>query len=685
MLFFSCKVEGRYFGKANLAKAFLQSRNEAETRISKLNDALCEEIDEGKCAFISRGNSRTWRVIAAFNEREDISVRRVQNFFEAPFKECGGMENISVTGLHEITAKEFQKELQRADDSDYLGDCRRALFNMDIDFYASSWGSRAFGFREELQTKTVVSKKAAVSLAREILADSSLLDELDRIYSKENVRSFHGHPVHYKVSAGNQNAAMAIVRLLTGALYARKRLFSRRISLISEITEGCFDDSNMTSVFKYAPGSTVVMELRGSNEEHANYATAYEKVTDFIAELVAKHHQNVLCVFIEYADNPGFTPSLMSKVEEHIDVIEISEGAGNREEAANYLRRLVKAADFEVMDEAEIEEALEERLSFTSSDIYRIYGQFYKDGMKNKLYRAYKTAKYVVVEKKEPQGDAYARLQKMVGLSEVKRIVKQIIAAHKVQKMRSSMGLAKQNNALHMLFTGNPGSAKTTVARLLADILKKEGVLESGAFVECGRSDLVGQYVGWTAPQVKRKFRQARGGILFIDEAYSLVDYKDGCYGDEAISTIVQEMENHRDSVIVIFAGYTDKMKAFLDKNEGLRSRIVFHLDFPDYDADELTEILSLMAEDRGFTFAEPTRRKCRAIFVDACRRKDFGNGRFARNLLEQAVMKQSQRIMDESKEHEISREEISELAPEDFEVNAKRYGQDTHTIGFCG
>ena len=124
-----------------------------------------------------------------------------------------------------------------------------------------------------------------------------------------------------------------------------------------------------------------------------------------------------------------------------------------------------------------------------------------------------------------------------------------------------------------MIFTGNPGSAKTTVARLLSQILKKEGILDSGRFVEVGRADLIARYVGWTAKTVCEKFREAAGGVLFIDEAYSLVD-DSNTFGDEAINTIVQEMENHRDDVIVIFAGYPEKMKVFLEKNEGLRSRI---------------------------------------------------------------------------------------------------------------
>ena len=218
-----------------------------------------------------------------------------------------------------------------------------------------------------------------------------------------------------------------------------------------------------------------------------------------------------------------------------------------------------------------------------------------------------------------------------------------------------------------MCFTGNPGSAKTTVARLFADILSKEGILETGRFIECGRADLVGKYVGWTANIVQKKFRQAKGGVLFIDEAYSLVEHWAGSYGDEAISTIVQEMENHRDDVIVIFAGYNDKMKSFLDRNEGLLSRIAFHLNFPDYNTNELIDILKLMAENKGYVLKDDVLDECKSIFNKAIKQDNFGNGRFVRNLLEQAEMKQAQRIYDNSVGKEIDKETLMNLSVEDF------------------
>ena len=198
---------------------------------------------------------------------------------------------------------------------------------------------------------------------------------------------------------------------------------------------------------------------------------------------------------------------------------------------------------------------------------------------------------------------------------------------------------------MHMVFTGNPGTAKTTVARLFARILKENGVLSKGDLIECGRSDLVGKYVGWTAVQVKNMFKKAKGSVLFIDEAYSLCDDRSGSYGDEAINTIVQEMENNRDDMVVIFAGYPKEMNDFLDRNPGLRSRIAFHVNFEDYTAEELLSIVHLMAKNNEHKLADDVDETLLPFLEMVCKKPNFGNGRFARNLIEGALFGQALRL----------------------------------------
>ena len=272
----------------------------------------------------------------------------------------------------------------------------------------------------------------------------------------------------------------------------------------------------------------------------------------------------------------------------------------------------------------------------------------------------------------------------MIGLEEVKSVIGRIISTGKIRCMRELIGLKADAASLNMLFAGNPGTAKTTVARLLAQILKEEDVIRSGKLVESGRQDLVGKYVGWTAKIIDQKFREAEGGILFIDEAYSLVDDSNS-FGAEAINTITQLMENYRDRVIVIFAGYPEKMKAFLDQNEGLRSRIAFHLNFPDYTPEELLDILRLHAGKREYTIAEDAIPAIREILANAVQQENYGNGRYARNLLEQAIIRQSGRLYQAAPEQKLSAEEMCLLRAEDFAPIALGVAEADHPqIGFA-
>lgn len=262
---------------------------------------------------------------------------------------------------------------------------------------------------------------------------------------------------------------------------------------------------------------------------------------------------------------------------------------------------------------------------------------------------------------KRKTGTAGRELNEMVGLSSVKEVIHKATAHFKLSRMCMDRGLSGERASMHMVFTGNPGTAKTTVARLFAEIMKDEKVLPTGVFVEAGRADLIGDHVGSTAPLVRRRFREAQGGVLFIDEAYLLCDGQKGGFGDEAIGTIVQEMENHRDDVIVIFAGYPGPMKEFLDRNPGMKSRIAFQVEFADYDTDELCEITKLMADGRHMRITDEAMDKLRYIYEAARRVDDYGNGRFVRKMLEEARMNMAERLMDCS-EGELTDEMITTI-----------------------
>lgn len=276
-----------------------------------------------------------------------------------------------------------------------------------------------------------------------------------------------------------------------------------------------------------------------------------------------------------------------------------------------------------------------------------------------------------VDENFQQENDSQEILQKLVGLKEIKKILSQILDNFKIQKLRKNFGLEVFKSNLNMIFTGNPGTAKTTVARLLAKILG------NGKFIEVGRADLVEKYVGWTAKNIEKIFNDARGGVLFIDEAYSLVDEN---FGDEAINEIVRQTEIF-DDVILIFAGYPDKMKNFLAQNDGLQSRIAFQINFPDYDTGELLEIFKIMAAEKNFVVDEKILNKCRKIFDRVRRQKNFGNGRFVKNFLERGILNQSQRILRENKK--ISKSELIQFKPEDFDEDILKNFDEKISIGF--
>ena len=622
------------------------------------------------------------KMLAVVDGIKELTVAALTRMLEKVFVTNGnsGIVGLKIRELNEITVAEFGKIFDKLNASEHMN---FDYYQINQDFGLDCFGNRAFKLNEIICPSKRLPLTVATRQAQHLLADETFREEFARIYAKENARKFYGQPVHYKIFAGNPNAAFTLSNLLVATLYTNKRLVSRRINIITNISENCYDEDDFEKIVLNAAGGTVVIELSGERVKTGQFAHAYEEVVEFIADVVRRNRRNTLFIFVEIVNRPGFAPQLTAKVQEDLHLIELHEGAGNRDAALNYLKNLLNDDATALYTDEELLAAMGDKLTFSASDIFSVREKLFNSALKNKTYPAYREVERVAVTAEKTTNDAYAELKEMVGLVEQKSLIAQIIAAHKVQKMRVEMNLDQQKAALHMCFTGNPGTAKTTVARLIAQILSRDGVLKTGRFVECGRADLVAKYVGWTAKAVREKFRQARGGVLFIDEAYSLSDGEHATFGDEAINTIVQEMENYRDSVIVIFAGYPDKMKEFLDRNEGLRSRIAFHVDFPDYTPDELLEIFKLMARRRNFKISAEVAAHVRKIFKHAIKKKNFGNGRFVRNLLEQAWLRQAQRIVTAHEDGIVTRDELTTFTVEDFNVNLdKAYGNERR-LGF--
>lgn len=263
--------------------------------------------------------------------------------------------------------------------------------------------------------------------------------------------------------------------------------------------------------------------------------------------------------------------------------------------------------------------------------------------------------------------DLLDELNALVGLEKVKSKVQDLIIYQRVQKMRNEKNLHSAKNTLHLAFTGNPGTGKTTVARIVGRIYKRIGLLSRGHFVEVSRTDLIAGYQGQTALKVKKVIEQAKGGVLFIDEAYSITenDHSDS-YGRECLTELTKALEDYREDLVVIVAGYTEPMKRFFESNPGLKSRFNTFIEFDDYDPDELEEILISMCRNNDYILNEDVKKKIHLYFERQVASKDenFANGRLVRNLYDDLVMNHAKRVIQLA---DPGRIELSTIKGDDF------------------
>ncbi|TCP69134.1 AAA family ATPase [Baia soyae] len=263
----------------------------------------------------------------------------------------------------------------------------------------------------------------------------------------------------------------------------------------------------------------------------------------------------------------------------------------------------------------------------------------------------------------------FDQLGQLVGLTQVKAFVKEIYAWLEIGKRRQAAGLSSEQQVLHMVFTGNPGTGKTTVARIMSGLFREMGMLSKGHLVEVERADLVGEYIGHTAQKTREHVNKALGGILFIDEAYSLARGGEKDFGKEAIDTLVKAMEDHKNDFILILAGYSWEMSNFLSSNPGLPSRFPVQLEFSDFPIQQLLEIAECMTNERQYRLSVAAKEKLRNHVQREMERLDrpFGNARYIRNSIEQAVRQHAVRLLQMPY---ANRNDLMTLRSDDFQLD---------------
>lgn len=576
---------------------------------------------------------------------------------------------VKLTDIHaeEISLHAACNLLHRASRSDYIEDDDDVLKTLDLDYMVNRRFSD-FCFREDLMDEAC--RDEIYAKAGRLFTKECLLPELDRIYAGGSFGKIVGHPVHYLIQTDDAGIRREMIQALLPSLYANGRLQNRRYSSVHFHGEALHGESSAYDQFyKSNAGGTVIVRYSADYDDIDDEDTA-DGIRDTIEKLcsyIKKYRHQVLTILC--------LPRECTKLKElfyenlgTVSFVELKEEFVEGEQAGDYLKLL--ARDNHVRTDKKLFAKLEGNRGYLAPELRTIFDGWYNNKLKTTVYPQYKeiTTVKTEVENAKPKGDAYKELMEMIGLTEAKKVILQALNYHKAQKLFADKGMKVDRPAMHMVFTGNPGTAKTTVARLFARIMRENGLLSRGHLVEVGRGDLVGKYVGWTAQTVQKRFEQAEGGVLFIDEAYSLVDGRSGSYGDEAINTIVQEMENYRDDMVVIFAGYPDRMEEFLQKNPGLRSRIAYHVPFADYSVEELCSIAALTARKKGLHLDDQAQEKLASVFETARRQGDFGNGRYVRNILEKAKMAQATRLLTQDYES-LTQKEITTLCAEDIEM----------------
>lgn len=660
MLYYKFTIESE-----NINTVYDRTDNaDSSAKINMECQRLNDKQDYNVCFFVSEIGLKTITLCAAIGSKNKRDVIEMAKAFVSEL----GFTVKKIEG-NEIPIKKFAQEAHRADRHNFIDD-------EDVTLTCLSLGPLHKCMNDQFSEEMIEYKltyEEALSSAKDLHFGTSLLEEIERIYA-DVPHGYFGHPVHYIIKSDDEITCKEVAELLVRALISVGRLKSRRFTImkpsksrhhnILDIDEPESFDVNLAKIVSSRQGGGAFISFPGRLVHEVELINSSQTDAKEFAEMIDESREDTL--FITVLDkSEDKSIELLENTLQDMCFITISDNVIFKDEALTILMDMAKEKGIENC-ESLLTDFEDKSQGYFIADLERIFKKWNENRLRKEIYTQYRDFYKPRVIAEKPKGDAYSDLNSLIGLNKAKEVIQQALDFNKVSKLYSEAGIPNINVARHMVFTGNPGTAKTTVARLFAQILKDNGILSAGKLIEVGRQDLVGKYVGWTAPLVEQAFNKAKGSVLFIDEAYSLCEDRGGMYGDEAINTIVQLMENRRDDTIVILAGYPDKMEDLLSKNPGLRSRIAFHINFDDYSTEDLIKILHLMANEKKRKLSEDVDERVRAIISKEIGNKDFGNGRFIRNLFEQAMMRQASRIVLSS-DSKPDKEILSLLNADDF------------------
>ena len=631
------------------------------------DDILCIINDEW---MASSDNNKKWfnKEISPYYNHEEKIFEFIKTKIREDFLKIFGCE-LNIVESEIIGFEDWL--FGHGEDFESIRNCR-FLAGLSMEKRANDFDAH---FSIDIKRENNNSKDQVIEISKNISSD--LIDEYNRIDDPRNTKIYSGVPVIYLVQAESDVDAFEIVNNLTRYLYLSNRALNKYVYKL----ESC----DMSTYLSTYAGSTIYFEDVNFHVQSSNRIGRISNCLDIsdVVRLVYMYNVNtqfIIRTITELETDTAYKE--LSKTGLKFTVIK--EDKLNYDDSCKYLKDLL-----EMNNHPELYDKLLEYCSLfnkkqnkkvSRSELYGYFRGFIGNHLYNALYPSYKNINNF--DRKEDINNDSGKefLSGMIGLKDVKNTIRRIVSTEVfVKYMRTYHGSFTRDERPrnHMVFTGNPGTAKSTVAKYLADILCISSVIPTDKIICVGREDLVGQYVGWTAKQVADKIEEAKGGILFIDEAYSLIDDN---YGQEAINTLVKAMDECHTTII--FAGYPNEMNEFIKCNPGMTSRIKYFVDFPDYTLDELIDILKFKTKNTDLILSKGAIEAATEIIKTAMLEDDFGNGRFVRNLLEKAIENHAVRI--DGKLEDLSEKQLLTLTKSDFaNVDMSKIKLNNRSIGF--